>query len=723
LKKRIFLALAIHNHQPVGNFDYVFERACREAYEPMIDLIEKHPDIKIALHYSGSLLDWIIEHRRDLIERLKTLVGRHQIEIMTGGYYEPVLVAIPDKDKTGQIKKLSSTVKVLFGYEPQGAWLTERVWEPHIAKTFENCGVGYTIVDDTHFKYAGLNEDDLYGYYTTEEQGKRLDVFSTLKPLRYSVPWDKVYTVIEWLKSRANSSGRRLALMGDDGEKFGMWPGTYEHCWGKNRDYTGWMESFFCALEENSDIIATITPAEYKREFPPLGRIYLPTASYDEMTEWALPAELSKKFKAAKKKLNEDKDSDTLRFLKGGFWRNFMVKYPEINTMHKKMLRVSGKIHRFLRGDKGEAGAALLDSLWAAQCNCPYWHGVFGGIYLFHIRSAVYENLIKAELLLDRSRGNCKNSAVCEVTDFDLDGRDEILIETNKQNFYIAPAKGGACFEWDWREKYFNLLNTLTRREEMYHSELIDAVKSGKTVLPGSKKPENIHTEAVRVKEEGLEKRLYYDRNRRMSFVDHFFPEKSDFKEFYKSKFKELGDFTQEAYGFETETKESADHISAKLYRQGELKSARHMIPLMLEKTFTVEGKYESLAVMYKLTNKGNKEFKTLFGVETNWALMGGNSEGSYFTTEISTGKKMKLDSMGELKETNLVAMHLGWLNMDIKFSWGNAAKLWWYPVETISNSEGGFERIYQGLCIMPIWIVALKPGESWNKKLIVNLK
>ena len=723
MRKKIFLALAIHNHQPVGNFDYVFERACREAYEPMIALIEKHPSIKIALHYSGCLLDWIIEHRRDLIERLKILVGRNQIEIMTGGYYEPVLVAIPDKDKTGQINKLSSTVKELFGYEPQGAWLTERVWEPHIAKTFENCGVGYTIVDDTHFKYAGLNEEDLYGYYMTEEQGRKLDVFSTLKPLRYSVPWGDVDTVIEWLKSRADSSGRKLALMGDDGEKFGMWPGTYEHCWGKKQGNTGWMEKFFSALEENSDTIATITPAEYKSEFPPLGRIYLPTASYDEMTEWSLPVELSKKFKLIKKRLSKSEDWDTLRFLKGGFWRNFMVKYPEINTMHKKMLRVSVKVHDFLSRNKGETGSGLLDSLWAGQCNCPYWHGVFGGIYLFHIRSAIYENLIQAELLLDRLKGKSQSSAVCEVTDFDLDGRDEILIETEKQNFYIAPAKGGGCFEWDWRERSFNLLNTLTRREEVYHGELINGIKSGKAILTGSDEPENIHTEAVRIKEKGLEKRLFYDRNRRMSFVEHFLLEKCGFKKFYKSKFDEAGDFVSKAYTFKADTEKVTERISVKLSREGEVGSAMHKTPVLLEKTFTVEGKYESVTVKYGLTNKSNRELKTLFGVETNWALMGGNSKGSYFTADTGGKTEIRLDSLGELKKVNLIKMHLGWLNMNIEFSWGNTAKLWWYPVETISNSEGGFERIYQGLCVMPVWSVVLKPGETWSEQLTVNLK
>lgn len=752
MKKTILLSLVIHNHQPVGNFDYVFERACREAYEPMIALVEKHPEVKIALHYTGSLLDWIVAHRHNLIDRLKILAEKKQVEILTGGYYEPILVSIPDVDKAGQIKKLSGTVRELFHCNPEGSWLAERVWEPHLAKTFSENGVKYTIVDDTHFKYAGLNEDDLFGYYVTEEQGDKLDVFSTLKHLRYTIPWTDVDEVIDWLKRKGDSSGRKLALMGDDGEKFGMWPGTYDHCWGKS----GWMDNFFTALKENADAVTTITPSEYRKRFSPLGRIYLPSASYDEMAEWVLPAELSGKFKIIKDRLKRKNDLSTLRFLKGGFWRNFMVKYPEINTMHKKMLRVSGKIHAFLDGNvfPADAEKILLDKLWAGQCNCPYWHGVFGGIYLFHIRSAVYENLIEAELLLDNFKDDLKGKQdrkpVCDVVDFDCDGNDEILVETAAQNFYIDPQSGGTCFEWDWREKHFNLLNTLTRKRETYHDELIKAVKKGIIVVEGSGKPENIHTEVVRVKEPGLEKRLFYDRQRRASFVDHFISETSDSEDFYKSGYSEEGDFASGRYILRNNGEKPAvqgsgnnpaakdpgnnsavrnmhdngtvnSRVEVKLYRHGSVKTASGRMPVKLEKSFIIEDKSEYITVIYRNTNEGGIKLKAKFGVETNWALMGGNAPGSYFDSGGLRGKVM-LDTAGRCKAADWFAMHIDWLGMDIKCSWNRNASVWWYPVETISNSEGGFERIYQGLCVMPLWKIVLMPGEEWKEELRISL-
>jgi superoxide dismutase len=47
------------------------------------------------------------------------------------------------------------------------------------------------------------------------------------------------------------------------------------------------MEDFFRAIEENYGWLEMLTPGEYANRFPPLGRIYLPAASYSEMMEWA----------------------------------------------------------------------------------------------------------------------------------------------------------------------------------------------------------------------------------------------------------------------------------------------------------------------------------------------------------------------------------------------------------------------------------------------------
>jgi alpha-amylase len=100
----IKLVLALHNHQPVGNFDGVIDAAYQDAYGPILELLAEYPEIAITLHCSGSLMEWIVDHRPEYIERLKGFVHRGQIELLGGPFFEPIMAAIPRRDRVGQIK-------------------------------------------------------------------------------------------------------------------------------------------------------------------------------------------------------------------------------------------------------------------------------------------------------------------------------------------------------------------------------------------------------------------------------------------------------------------------------------------------------------------------------------------------------------------------------------------------------------------------------------------
>jgi alpha-amylase len=127
---RISLALAIHNHQPVGNFGWVFAEVFEQAYLPMLEALERHPDVSLSLHYTGPLLEWLRMERPAFIARLAALVDRGQVEILGGGYYEPVLASLPERDRIGQLRRMADELEGLFGRRPAGAWVAERVWEP-----------------------------------------------------------------------------------------------------------------------------------------------------------------------------------------------------------------------------------------------------------------------------------------------------------------------------------------------------------------------------------------------------------------------------------------------------------------------------------------------------------------------------------------------------------------------------------------------------------------
>src|SRR5580765_5310143 len=412
----ITLTLIVHDHQPVGNFDGVFQQAYDDAYAPFLSFLERRPAMRLALHHSGPLLQWLALHQADYLRRLRVLVERGQVELWGGGFFEPILPAIPEVDRRGQIREMADWLELELSERPRGLWLAERVWEPGLASSLAAAGVEYTAVDDAHFVAAGFEREQLWGCFRTEDQGLALRVFPIHRELRYLIPFGEPEEVVAMLRRVAEGGAGRLAMLGDDGEKFGVWPGTKKRCYDER-----WLERFEEALAANP-WIEVRTPAEAAAAHPSSGLAYLPSASYHEMQEWALPPAAQARYHAAARVLEERSFEGAHDLLRGGHWRNFQARYPESNRMHKRMLRASRTLWARADAHSPEWRAARTH-LWRAQCNDPYWHGVFGGLYLPHLRGAVYRELIAAEASFAPA------AARVERGDLDFDGDEDALLE------------------------------------------------------------------------------------------------------------------------------------------------------------------------------------------------------------------------------------------------------------------------------------------------------
>ncbi|HJW83380.1 MAG TPA: alpha-amylase/4-alpha-glucanotransferase domain-containing protein, partial [Anaerolineae bacterium] len=704
---KLFLSLVFHNHQPVGNFDFVFEEAFSRAYEPLLSALERHPGVRVTLHTSGPLRDWLREHRPEFLRRVRTLVGRRQIEPLGGGYYEPVLVALPDADKLGQLAKLSDAVMQDFGVRPKGAWLAERVWEAHLPRFLAESGIEHTLLDDTHFLRSGFAADELHGYYVTEDQGHCVKLFASSQALRHGLPGaaiDEVLGDLRELADRALPAGApaRLVAVGDDGEKFGLWPDTFELCWGRD-GAGGWVEAFFSALEREADWLTLLTLDDAAHMLPPLGRAYLAASAYEEMTEWALPVPRAREYADVRHQLRQTGREDILRYVSAGTWRSFMTKYPEVNTLHKKIVHTSARVHQI---KKARQRAEALDHLWASQCNCPFWHGVFGGVYLFHIREAAAEQLIEAETLAARALHTAETWAEAASGDIDCDGFEEMLLSSDTQELLAAPGQGGTLVAWDWRAPGVNLLNVLSRRPEAYHRDLMRAAADGTLVVAGQPARAGASAPLVRAKEAGLEQRLIYDRYRRASLVDHVFAPETTLDDFYRCAFEELGDFVGQPYV--ARTANLRGEVLLSLARESAARAGAQAMPLRVEKKITLRPGESGLTVDYAVTHLGDAPIRARFGVETNWGMSGGDaSEGAYIVWP--GGTLQRLNAVAEtlaVKEAAIVHEDVG--RVVIRASQDGT---WWqFPIETVSNSEAGFERVYQGTALMAHWPLELEP-------------
>ena len=501
-EKTINFPVIFHFHQPVDNFQWVIDDCFRKAYGPLVDNLYKFPEIKICLHVSGNLLEWFLENKPDFIKKLKAMAKRGQIEIIGGGYYEPIYAVIPHSDRIAQIKKLTELIQKEFGLEVKGAWLSERVWEPDYPSFLVEAGLKYIVVDDNHFRSCGLTEEETLYSYTTEDEGKSLRVFPINEQIRYWTPWKPTYLTIDYLRKMADEKGNRIALMISDAEKMGVWGTTHEICYvdgyGHQEGDNGkpFIPTFLNKIV-NNNWIKTITLSEYMEIYPAKGLIYLPTSSYDKMEEWVLPTETRKKFEAIKKAVKDDAlRQDELQFLRGGFWRYFLVKYPESNNMHKKMLYVRDKLIQVEEKVNKLKDVAIVskakeklkvawDEIYKSQCNDSYWHGLFGGVYLHFLRFSVYTHLINAEKLVDEINALILPFQQASISiipmDFYKDSKKEFIIESEVLNVYINPSDCGTIFELDYKPKSYNLQNVLTRWLEAYHEN--EKIKTGEIMV------------------------------------------------------------------------------------------------------------------------------------------------------------------------------------------------------------------------------------------------
>ena len=697
------LVFAVHNHQPVGNFDGVFEQACQDAYEPFLDIIDDFPEIPMTLHLSGSLLEWLERHRTAYVERVRQAVQEGRIEILGGPFFEPILAAIPSRDRIGQIESYKQHLEQLFESPIRGMWVPERVWEPNFASSIVDAGIEYTILDDSHFRWAGFADDQLHGYYATEDEGRLLKVFPGDETLRYTIPWSDPHETIGYLRQIAERCPGTIVSVGDDGEKFGSWPGTHEHVYEK-----GWLRGFFQQLRDNSDWLHVVTMAQAVDQVPPRGKVYLPNASYREMTEWALPTEQQLLYHQHYERLSQQPDWAELKpFVRAGFWRNFLVKYPEANDMYCRSREVSDRLNRVASSKSSPDQSDLLRSarldLFRGQCNCPYWHGAFGGLYLPHLRNAIYRHLIAADSAVEKLSGRTGRWVAVDVADFNLDARKEVRISGEKLVGYLSPARGGHLYELDIRETRINLLSTLNRRPEPYHQTVRDAAGMG-----GEVAAEN--HEGVRFKQANLDQQIVYDHWPRKSLVDHFLRPGTTIDEFQRGE-SGIGDFVLGVY--ETRIRQSKRRVEVVMSRNGRVGAHR----ISMTKTVSLDtASGGSLEIQYELEDLPPGE-AIHFAVEFNFAALAAGAEDRYYYNDagIQLGP---LETVQALDEGTRIGLVDEWLGLDASLDFSRSAGVWTFPIQSVSQSEGGFELVHQSSAVIPHWEFVADDSGYWNVQL-----
>lgn len=696
--KTINLILGNHNHQPVGNFDFVFENTYNNSYKPFIETLQKYKHIKFNLHYTGCLLNWIEQNHPEHLEILKELLKNKQIEMQSGGFYEPIMPSIPDKDKDSQIKKLNEYLEKKLNYKAQGAWLAERVWEPTLVKNLAKNNLKYIMLDDSQLLTSGIDLHNMYGYFVTDNENYKLNIFPISKELRYLIPFREVEESIEYLKSIATEEGDRVIILHDDGEKYGDWPGTKKWVYEDK-----WLEKFFEALTREKDIIKTTTYSEYMSKYSPISKVYIPTGSYEEMLTWVLPSNIQYEFHNKKEVVN---DKIVQNFMRGGFWRNYFMKYSESNKMNKRMIYASTLLE-IVRNKKDKEKA--LDYLLKGQCNCPYWHGTFGGLYLNNLRHATYSNLIKSTHIAEKSVYGSRYF-IKEKLDFDFDGRDEVIISSNKETI-ILHSLSGSIAEWDIKkENPINLIDTIKRTEEAYH---IAATKSNENHSEKNNNEEHISIHSIsKTIDEKIKKYLVFDKNEKYFAVDHILKTIPNSEDFQLMKYQDEYNLYNQYYTILEN--EINDNIATITFKK-ELKE----ISLIKKYTIFQKGGFD---IFIEFENKSDNYIEFIHALENNITLLASNENDRYYI-----GNDNRISN--NLSETNeFIGKSIGmvdesYIKIKVTLESSDETKFLYMPNYTISDAVDKLEMNYQNSTIVSCKEIKLNKNEKFNYIIKVKTK
>ena len=663
--KNVNLILCLHMHQPVGNFPEVVDRIVKETYRPVMEVLQKHPGISANLHLSGVLLEMLAERHAEMVSQLRDLVATGRIEMMSGGFYEPVLVEWPEEDRDGQMAMMAGWLKHRLGADPAGAWLPEGVWGPSLCGAFRRAGIQYAPVDGSFFLQAGVSPAKLNGHYVTDQAGDLLTVFPTCPDLGRLIPhasWDDLFGHLRRIANRGEDISLTLAA------NLETWPAV-------EGGVASYLDKLFTKIEESAHWIHTLTGKAQIQRQAAKGRVALPPGTPAELGGWSLPGAARREFFRERAQLGQRYDSaKVLPFFRGGSWASFRVRYSEANLVFRKNLILGRKLRA--KGKVSKA-RAIQEKLWRAQCSTAQWHGTKGGLHLPHLREAIWKELLSAEAEL--REGQSETELLRE--DFDADGQLEISAAHPALTILVAPHQGGCCLELGFPSLGRNLGNVLTRRDE------------GTNTAPPPVTD-------------------WYDRN---LFQEHFFARGTTVEQLAAGTYPELGDFILQPFQLR-QMRQTGSRVTIELFRDGGLYRMGMRQPCQLDKVYAIDAAGGVVEVSYQLTNTGTLPLEAVFATELNLNL--GPDQRGHGTIRAGELQKTDRENWQAADLRGLVAR--GADGAEVRVMTENLPLGWGYPVLDVEVGPEG--PIRQGNAFLFGQHLDLKPKEKAEFRIKLSL-
>lgn len=451
--RTIPLHIIVPLHQPLHATPEQLEEAYNTAYVPLLQLLEQTPDIYVALHFSGHLLDHLARNHEDFLLRIKKLVLQDRIEVLGGLFYGGFVSMLPEFDVRGQIDMGREFWESFLGQAPTGFFLPELAWVPELPRLMQDSGLHYGFVShhqvrtDHAWPCTHLCPPSLV---TVNRGGNRLAAFvidaDQSEALMHHTPaaWlQKLHahcTVVMSTPEAPTTSPEAAAPIT-------VWikPQPHQHI-------ADWLHAFTQAL--NRGVGQTFDTQ-------------LPRTSWERDLR-ACAATISQDI-APESEAHRGK-GEIIRE-----WADFPRTYASIAILHKRMLHASRKLRQAiafmededLESEWNDVLATCQRLVFSAQSPDPYWLSQHAEFSDPSHRHTAYERIIKAEALIDglyddharpRQRKGTTNLRV-ESQDDDGDHCKEIIISSPHLAAWIQHTDGPRILSLDDREACCNLID------------------------------------------------------------------------------------------------------------------------------------------------------------------------------------------------------------------------------------------------------------------------
>lgn len=221
----------LHIYQPPTQKPYWVKRVTEESYRRIVRDLLRAPTAKVTLNVNACLLELLEANGcRDVIDDLRTLVQRGQVELTGSAKYHPLLPTLPKDEMVRQIELSDETLKKYFGdrYQRRGFFPPEMGFSIDVAEVAQELGFRWIIADELSFRREH-GAVDYTKLYTIRGLGD-FRIFFRERRMSYKILSGQLGTgelLIDSLGDRLKKKNYVLTAM--DGETFGHHRPGMEH--------------------------------------------------------------------------------------------------------------------------------------------------------------------------------------------------------------------------------------------------------------------------------------------------------------------------------------------------------------------------------------------------------------------------------------------------------------------------------------------------------------